>query len=72
MIKKTLLSIFIFGAFISQVFAGGSFCLDIELEPILNQQPLIKNLVLETFDIAEKGIFIKGSAGCSSTGYLLK
>ena len=55
MIKKILLFVFIFGAFISQVFAGGSFCLDIELKPILNQQPLIKDLVLETFDIAESG-----------------
>ncbi len=55
MIKKILLSVFIFGAFISQVFAGGSFSLDIELEPILNQQPLIKDLVLETFDIDESG-----------------
>jgi len=55
MIKKILLSIFIFGAFISQVFAGGSFRLDIELAPILNQQPLIKDFVLENFDIAESG-----------------
>ncbi len=55
MIKKILLSVFIFGAFISQVFAGGSFRIDIELEPILNQQPLIKDLVLETFDVAESG-----------------
>jgi len=55
MIKKISLSVFIFMAFISQVFAGGSFRLDIELEPILNQQPLIKDLVLETFDIAESG-----------------
>ena len=55
MIKKILLSLFIFGAFVSQVFAGGSFRLDIELEPILNQQPLIKDFLLEAFDIAESG-----------------
>ncbi len=53
--KKILLSILIFGAFLPQVFAGGSFSFDIELEPILNQQPIIKDFVLKTFDIAESG-----------------
>ena len=55
MIKKILLLVFISGAFISPSFAGGSFRLDIELEPILNQQPYIKDFVLGTFDIAESG-----------------
>ena len=38
-----------------QSFAGGSFLIDTELEPILNQKPILKNFILETFDLAESG-----------------
>jgi len=53
--KKILLSFLIIGAFLPQVFAGGSFSFDNELEPILNQQPAIKDFVLESFDMEKSG-----------------
>ena len=55
MTKKVLLTVLIFGFFIPQVSAGGSFSFDIELKPILNQQPVIKDFVLKSFDVAESG-----------------
>ena len=55
MIKKVLLSVLVFGVFIPQVFAGGSFSFNIELKPILNQHPVIKDFVLKSFDISESG-----------------
>jgi len=56
MIKKRLaLSIILILYTAAQAFAGGSFQFDTDLEPLLNQKPELKRLILETFDLADSG-----------------
>lgn len=56
MIKKRLaLSIILILYTAAQAFAGGSFQFDTDLEPLLNQKPELKRLILKTFDLADSG-----------------
>ncbi len=53
--KKILIILILLSSFAIQVFAGGSVCLEKELKPLLNQKPALREIIINTFDIAESG-----------------